>query len=174
MAEALFNVSLIYKDLDDLASAIQCCRGSCRVYEAVLGHVHKDTRDAEQHLDQLSADYRHNVLGTSGESEGAGFCGFFGSSSSKRVEGEASHDLSANPKLRMAFRTVLEEVRAATHRPFGVLVLTNHLIRLDQPGCASERPEQSQRRRQRGRAGGKLCVVVPADRICGGAAASTP
>ena len=58
VAETLFNVSLIYKDLDDLPSALQCCRGCCRIYDMVLGHAHKDTREAESYLNELSTQVR--------------------------------------------------------------------------------------------------------------------
>ena len=47
VAETLFNVSLIYKDQADLPSAIQCCRGSCRVYAELLGEGSPESRDAE-------------------------------------------------------------------------------------------------------------------------------
>jgi hypothetical protein len=107
------QVSLIYKDLEDLASALQCCRGCCRVYGLVLGHDHRETRDADAFLNELSAAHQHrkSALGSlfslacfatagggqeSGDGDGGG--------------GGEAHDLSANPRLRMAFRTVLEEV----------------------------------------------------------------
>ena len=53
VAETLFNVSLIYKDEKDLRSAMQVCRGCCRVYAEVLGSGHQDTADAEEYLNEL-------------------------------------------------------------------------------------------------------------------------
>jgi len=113
VAEGLYNVSLIYHDLDDLPSAIQCARGCCRIYDAVLGATHADTRDAEEHLDQLSDEFRNG--GALRPTAATGWdlgCGLFakGRPAASAKEIEASHDLSANSRLRVAFRTVLEEV----------------------------------------------------------------
>lgn len=119
-------MSLIYKDLEDLASALQCCRGCCRVYGLVFGHDHKDTRDANTFLNELSAAHKEkktgfsslfslSCLGSSSSSSSA-----HDSKDSQANDGlsaSEAHDLSANPRLRMAFRTVLEEVLNAFPSP---------------------------------------------------------
>lgn len=112
------QVSLIYKDLEDLASALQCCRGCCRVYGLVFGHEHKDTRDANTFLNELSAAHKERKTGFSslfslaclGSSSSSSQNDSKDSQANDGVSASEAHDLSANPRLRMAFRTVLEEV----------------------------------------------------------------
>jgi hypothetical protein len=81
VAEALYNVSLIYRDLEELDCAVQVARtthsrhshtctvsashlrvvgwrkvarGCCRIYGAVLGDTHPDSREAEDLLKEIA------------------------------------------------------------------------------------------------------------------------
>jgi len=107
VGETLFNVSLIYKDLGDLTSAIQVCRGCCRIFDTVLGADHADTHESEGLLADLNDDYKNEA--NSATAKVNNFFACLVSSPPKYAE-EVPMELGDNPTLRLAFRTVLEEV----------------------------------------------------------------
>ena len=134
VAETLFNVSLIYRDEKDLTSAMQVCRGCCRVYAETLGSTHEETADAEAYLTELSNLINGNDPGSSSTDAGngseSGSSGGIGSiwsclgskSQNSRLRDRSGeyHDISASTGSESNAGTITR-APAQYHKPRGVL-----------------------------------------------------